>query len=115
MKKMLEVAESLCHLFSLPLGSLLTCWALQENPKLDAAVESHPNVEKRDVRMGQPAFPQRPKRNETEFTVRQNSLLKKCFLGAAVPQRLEAAVDSAAVAARVELVPFPVYCRWDSC
>ena len=39
--------------------------------------------------------------------MRLNSLLKKCFLGAAVPQRLEAAVDCAAVAARVELVPFP--------
>ena len=36
-----------------------------------------------------------------------NSLLKKCFLGAAFPQRLEAAIDSSAVTARVELVPFP--------
>ncbi|MFY9841834.1 MAG: hypothetical protein WCD02_16745 [Terriglobales bacterium] len=34
-------------------------------------------------------------------------MLKKCFLGAAVPQRLEAAIDSVAVTARVELVPFP--------
>ena len=38
---------------------------------------------------------------------RLNSLLKKCFLNAAVPERLEAAVDSAAVAARAELGPFP--------
>ena len=35
-------------------------------------------------------------------------MLKKCFLSAAFPQRLEAAVEFAAVAARVELVPFPV-------
>jgi hypothetical protein len=28
----------------------------QENPKLYAAVESHPNVEKHDVRMGHPAI-----------------------------------------------------------
>jgi hypothetical protein len=34
-------------------------------------------------------------------------VLKKCFLSAAVPQRLEAAIDFAAVAARVEFVPFP--------
>jgi hypothetical protein len=27
----------------------------RENPKLHAAVESHPNVEKHDVRMGHPA------------------------------------------------------------
>jgi len=37
-----------------------------------------------------------------------NSLLKKCFLGAEVAQRLEAGADFAAVAARVELVPFPI-------
>ena len=30
-------------------------FAFRENPKLHAAVESHPNVEKHDVRMGQPA------------------------------------------------------------
>jgi len=27
----------------------------RENPKLHASVESHPNVEKHDVRMGHPA------------------------------------------------------------
>jgi hypothetical protein len=32
---------------------------------------------------------------------------KKRFPFAAFPQRLEAAIDSAAVTARVELVPFP--------
>ena len=36
------------------------------------------------------------------------SSLKKCFSRPAFPQRLEAAADSAAVSARVELVPFPV-------
>ncbi|MGA9901784.1 MAG: hypothetical protein WBQ39_07600 [Terriglobales bacterium] len=39
--------------------------------------------------------------------MRLKSLLKKCFLRPAVPQRLEAAIDSVAVTARVELVPFP--------
>jgi len=34
-------------------------------------------------------------------------LREKCFPSAAFPQRLEAAVDFAAVTARVELVPFP--------
>jgi hypothetical protein len=34
-------------------------------------------------------------------------LRRKCFLDSAFPQRLEAAIDSAAVTARVELVPFP--------
>ncbi|MGA9495745.1 MAG: hypothetical protein WBV41_07810 [Terriglobales bacterium] len=42
------------------------------------------------------------------FPQRVNSLLKKCFPSAAAFQRLEAAFDSAAVTARVELVPFPV-------
>jgi hypothetical protein len=46
-----------------------------------------------------------PRRNTChEHPIR---LRKKCFPSAAFPQRLEAAVDFAAVTARVELVPFP--------
>ena len=32
-------------------------WPTGESPKLQAAVKSHPNVEKHDVRMGHPATP----------------------------------------------------------
>ena len=39
---------------------------------------------------------------------RLNRLREKLFSDAAFPQRLEAALDSAPVAARVELVPFPI-------
>jgi len=38
-----------------------------ENPKLHAAVESHPNVEKHDVRMGHPADQNRERGGATAW------------------------------------------------
>jgi len=39
------------------MGVLKICDEKSEDPRLHAAVESHPNVEKHDVRMGHPALP----------------------------------------------------------
>jgi hypothetical protein len=43
----------------------------------------------------------------TRVPRRLKSLRKKYVPGPAIPQRLEAAIDAAALTARVELVPFP--------